>query len=257
MLIYIKRFLKKTISVFREKVVNANKNNYFDPPAIWIESIFKETNINVVQVGSNDGVSGDPLYKLLKKNVGWEALFIEPVPYLFEKLKANYENQPRFKFENVAINNGSYQTFYSVKNSAKLEIPNLPKWYDQLGSFYRENITKHLNGILEPYIIESRIKGFNLPDILKINKVKSIDLIHIDAEGYDWVILSQLNLNQFSPKAILFEHKHLKIEEKQKSLKYLNQHNYTIFELGCDFIGIKMNSEIERQIKKLKGVKII
>lgn len=252
-----KRFLKKAISLVVKKVVRTNEYNYFDKPSVWIEHVFKEANINIVQVGSNDGISGDPLFNLINKNVGWEALFIEPVPYLFERLKENYENQPRFRFENVAINDGAYQSFYSVKDSAKLEIPNLPKWYDQLGSFNRENITKHLNGVLEPYIIESRIQGFKLPDVLRTNKIKSIDLIHIDAEGHDWIILSQLDLNLFSPKAILFEHKHLKSEEKQKSLEYLNKHNYTVFELGCDFIGIKMNNEIQRRIKKLKGVKII
>lgn len=248
----IKKYLKRIIAIIREK----NKKQDFDPPSIWINKIFKKNKIFIVQVGSNDGINGDPLYYLIQKNKNWEALFIEPVPYLFERLKKNYQNQSRFKFENMAINDGSYQTFYSVKDSANMEIPNLPKWYDQLGSFNRENITKHLNGVLEPYIIETRIKGVYLPDILKANKINSIDLIHIDAEGYDWVILSQLDLNLFHPQAILFEHKHLKLKEKQKALEYLVQHNYTVFQLGADFIAIKLNNEIQRRIKNLKGVKI-
>jgi len=257
MLIYIKRFLKKTISVFREKGLNANKNNYFDPPSIWIESIFKEANINVVQVGSNDGVSGDPLYKLIKKNVGWEALFIEPVPYLFENLKSNYPIQERFKFENVAINDGSCQTFYSVCNSAKTEIPELPSWFDQLGSFKRENITNHLNGILEPYIEEINIQGVTLPFILTKNNIQNIDLLHIDVEGYDWLVLSQLDLKKYFPKIILYEHKHLILDEKNESLKYLKKYNYSVFQLGADYIAIKSFKKEKKILSSLKGKKII
>ncbi len=256
MLKYIKRFFRKAINSVSGKVVNTNKNKYFDPPSIWIDHIFNEAKKNIVQVGSNDGVSGDPLYNLINKNVAWEALFIEPVPYLFEKLKENYGNHPRFRFENVAINDGTYQTFYSVKNSAKLEIPNLPMWYDQLGSFNRKNITKHLNGVLEPYIEEINIKGATLPYILNSNKIKSLDLLHIDAEGYDWVVLSQLDLKSFKPKIILFEHKHLSSLEKEQSLGFLKRYNYSVFKLGWDFICIKTNATNLKLIKKLKGVKV-
>ncbi|MBK7697246.1 MAG: FkbM family methyltransferase [Saprospiraceae bacterium] len=37
----------------------------------------------------------------------------------------------------------------------------------------------------------------------------SIDLLHIDTEGYDWEILKQLRLAKYFPRPIIFEHKHL------------------------------------------------
>ena len=37
------------------------------------------------------------------------------------------------------------------------------------------------------------------------NDIKELSLLHIDAEGYDWKILSQLDLECFNPKIILFE----------------------------------------------------
>ena len=249
----IKKYLKKVISIINTK----KRPEDFDIPSLWIEKILKEDTIFIVQVGSNDGISGDPLYDLIQKNKNWEALFLEPVPYLFEKLKKNYQNQSRFRFENVAINDGTIQTFYSVKDSVKTNIPNLPKWFDQLGSFKRENITKHLNGVLEPYIEETNIKGVTLPYILNANKIKSIDLLHIDAEGYDWVVLSQLDLKYFTPKIILFEHKHLSPEEKEQSLDFLKKYNYSVIKLGWDYICIKTNSKNLKLLKKLKGVKVI
>src|SRR5690606_24164700 len=108
-----------------------------------------------------------------------------------------------------AINDGSQQIFYSVKENAKNHIPNLPCWYDQLSSFKKENILKHLNGTLEPFIEETLINGLTLDQLLQNNNVKDISLLHIDTEGYDWKILSQLNLGRFNPSIILFEYKHL------------------------------------------------
>src|SRR5215475_11098250 len=62
-----------------------------------------QANPCVVQIGSNDGNTNDPLHKLLIDNPAWQALLIEPVPFLFEKLVANYPREDRFKFANVAV----------------------------------------------------------------------------------------------------------------------------------------------------------
>lgn len=36
----------------------------------------------VVQIGSNDGMTADPLYCILHEHPSWKALLVEPVPYL-------------------------------------------------------------------------------------------------------------------------------------------------------------------------------
>ncbi len=247
-----RKFLKRTYSN-----ISHLGNIPFDPPSIWIEKILTKNNIFIVQVGSNDGITGDPLHSLILKNKDWNVLFIEPVPTLFENLIRNYPDQERFKFENVAINDGSFQIFYSVHNSAKTELPELPSWFDQLSSFKRENITNHLNGILEPYIEEINIQGVTLPFILSKNHIQNIDLLHIDVEGYDWLVLSQLDLKKYFPKIILYEHKHLSLDEKKESLKYLKKYNYSVFQLGADFIAIKSIKKDKKIVNTLKGQKII
>lgn len=249
----IKGFIKNVFSIINTK----KKIEYFDRPAIWIEKILNQDSVFIVQVGSNDGVNSDPLYNLIQKNKNWEALFIEPVPYLFEKLRNNYKNQSRFIFENLAINDGSRQTFYSVNDSVKNKIPDLPKWYDQLGSFKRGHITKHLDGILEPFIDETIVNGATLQSVLNRNGIEKIDLLHIDAEGYDWLVLSQLDLMKFTPKIILYEHKHLSIEEKNHSLEFLKINNYSVYKLGSDFISIKSSTTNFKSFNGLKGIKVI
>jgi FkbM family methyltransferase len=228
------------------------KDTLYDTPSIWLNKLLNEDNVQIVQIGSNDGVNGDPIYNLIKKNAKWRALFVEPIPYLFERLNNNYGTDSRFSFENVAINDGTKQIFFSVKEEANIDLPNLPRWYDQLGSFNKENILKHLDGILEPYIIETELLGMSLNELFKKNNIQGITLLHIDAEGYDWKILSQLNLDYIKPQVILIEHKNLARIEKQSLINFLRS-DYLVFRLGGDLIGILNNHENKNEVKALKG----
>lgn len=223
------------------RILKSDKNT----PTFWINKYLKDIELTVVQIGSNDGITGDPIFELIKKNKRWKVLFVEPVPYLFEKLKKSYGQESRFIFENIAINNGSKQVFYSVNEEVNKQIPNLPNWYDQLGSFYRENIVKHLNGVLEPYILETEVDGLSLSSFFKRNGVDNVTLLHIDTEGYDYKILSQLNLKQYHPTIILFENKHLQDLEKKESILLL-RNGYYIFEFDGDFLCI-MKSKINKR----------
>jgi len=197
-------------------------------------------NTQIVQIGSNDGKSADPIYDLVHKNKKWKVLWVEPVPYLFNRLQENFPNEDRFSFENSAINDGSRQVFYYVHKDANKKISNLPRWYDQIGSFERSHILKHLDGRLEPYIVELEIHGITLQDLFDKYFIQSIGLLHIDTEGHDWKILSQLDLKLYKPNVILFEHKHLNEIEIKDSIKFLNK-NYFIVDMERDFLCIRRN----------------
>lgn len=70
-----------------------------------LESFSKATKqVNFIQIGCCDGVTGDPLHDLILKNQ-WSGILIEPVQYLFERLKANYQECNNLIFCNVAISN--------------------------------------------------------------------------------------------------------------------------------------------------------
>jgi len=219
-------------------------------PAFWFDKKLNTQDAFIVQIGSNDGKTGDPLFPLLQKNKNWKALFVEPVPYSFKKLKANYPDTNRFAFENVAINQGEPLTFYWVDHSAKTEIPNLPYWFDQLGSFNRQHILNHFDGALEPFIRSKKLEGLTLPTLFERNQIEKINILHIDTEGYDWKILSQLDLNKFQPDFILMEYNHLSKEELQQTTTFLKS-KYTLFNLGIDMLAVHNSASPEL----LKGMK--
>ncbi len=259
--IRLKNFLKR-IPLLGKLIIRLNrkifvlKDEPYDEPAIWLNNLLEGDKVQIVQIGSNDGITGDPIYDLVKKNNKFRALLVEPIPYLYEKLKRNYGNDSRFLFENVAVNDGTQQIFYSVREEAKIDLRDLPFYYDQLGSFNKENILKHLYGVLEPYIEEVLLTGVTLEELFKRNQIEEIALLHIDTEGYDWKILSQLNLNNIKPEIILIEHKHLDKVEKVSLINFLKT-DYLIFRLGGDMIGITKNHVNVSAVTKLKGEPII
>ncbi len=201
-------------------------------PARHIQKILrKQKNLFLLQIGSNDGMNGDPIFAALTLQPSWEALLVEPVPYLFERLKLNYAGNNRVQFANVAIaDECTTSTFYYLEASAKLHVPGLPAWFDQLGSFDSSHIIKHLGVGVEPFIRTLDIPTVSLPTLLECQNVSKIDVLHIDTEGYDWKILRQLDLKVFRPKVILFEHKHLQESERLEALAFL-QPSYRITDL--------------------------
>lgn len=225
-------------------------------PSFWISRVLPDHEGVAVQIGSNDGKTGDPLHNWLMSKKGWSAVFVEPVPFLFERLKATYSGEKRFTFENAVINDGSEIQFFWVSQDARSELPDLPFWWDQLGGFSREHITNH-NPELEPFIESTTLPGISLTDLFERHELDRIDLLHIDAEGADYKILSQLNLDLFHPRVILYERKHLSEDEHKKSLQFL-QKVYVLFNLGADMLAIskEANKAMQATLKPLRGARV-
>jgi len=193
-----------------------------------------------VQLGSNDGLNGDPLHDLIQSNPEWRGIFVEPVRYAFDRLRSNYNDEKRFVFENIAIADSSGEAdFFCVSEDAKRELEDLPDWYDQLGSFNREHLVKHLEGRLEPFILMERVKCETLAGLLDRNHVTKIDLLHIDVEGFDYNILKQIDFLRHSPEVILFEHKHLTPENQRNARFLLAKYEYTLAQFGGDTVALR------------------
>jgi FkbM family methyltransferase len=206
--------------------------------AFWLRLLLPTSNAQIVQIGSNDGMTGDPISTLIRQRPGWRALFVEPIPIYFERLKRNYGDDPRFSFENVAIAEQEGQlTFYWVNEEAKQHLPDLPDYFNQLGSFNRSHIVSKLNGVLEPYIVSSPISAIRLGTLLERSRISQIDLLHTDAESYDYKIISQLDLTRYQPRLILFEHINLTAEEKRSAIQFLSDH-YHLYYLGFEILAV-------------------
>lgn len=227
-------------------------------PGYWCMELLGGKPASVVQIGSNDGKTGDPLHELFQKNAQWRGLFVEPVPYLFERLKANYPDSGRFLFENAAISQRAGKLpFFYVDPSARASLPELPYWFDQLGSFDASRIKSELDGKLEPFVRSIDVEAIELSTLWERHHINHIDLLHIDTEGHDWAILQQLDLERFAPALLLYEYNHLSTEALNQSLQFLAPHYHT-FDVGIDVFAVRKDaatadlSELQRHLKPLK-----
>ena len=220
-------------------------------PTFWIGRRFGQQTIQCIQIGSNDGVLGDPLHQILLKNEQWRALFVEPIPYYFEELKRNYGNSERFKFENAAITIQMEQKFYMVSRAARKDLPDLPYWCEQLGSFDRDHIEKQYDGKLRPYIEELNVQCLTLNELLERHGIEGFEVLHIDAEGHDWIILQQLKTLPFRPAFILFEKVHLSESDLTAAANFLYP-DYHLFDVGLDLFAAhrQKNEELILEMNK-------
>lgn len=235
---YIKRF--PSAYNYLQKVYGFYHLHTEPPVQKQIQKLFEnKSSVFFVQVGSNDGLKGDPIRSLITRHKEWKGIFIEPVGFLFERLKNNYNHEHRFIFENVAIGTEEkHLKFYYVSEEANKALRyELPYWYDQLGSFDKNHIFKHLGYKIEPYIVEEDIKCVPIQEIFDRNSITAIDLLHIDTEGFDYKILSQVNFERYQPLIILYEHRHLSLEEREKAKSLLKTVGYALVEYRGDTLA--------------------
>ena len=204
-------------------------SNYFDSD---------DVEKGIIQIGSNDGVSGDPLFDYItKKRI--PAVLVEPVPSLYKKLKNNYSSYGNVHCVNAAIAaEKGHMPFYVVDNTDGL----FPNYFAQLGSFDKSVIERQKRDYPE---VLDHIKSINVPcmtfeELVATSGLDTCPFIHIDAEGYDLDILENVDVNRFGYKVILFEHVHLDQDRYRNYLKHLYAAGYRVREGLTDTIAIRI-----------------
>ncbi len=190
-----------------------------------------------IQIGSNDGVQLDPLRTQLRSSQ-WRGVMIEPVPHIFRKLCENCrEYASRVTFMNVAIaSKDSTLPFYYLRPASSEERNQLPEFYDMLGSFNKEVVLSHAPYIprIEERIICANVDALSFDSLCKHLGVSQIDLVHIDAEGYDFEILKNIDLSTYRPIVLIYEHHHLNAYDRAACEHRLKGYGYDIISYGMD-----------------------
>jgi len=190
-----------------------------------------------VQIGSNDGVQGDPICDLARDR-GWSGILVEPVPFLVERLKKTYGNQEKFKIYNVAVaDSPGKRPFYYLDQGAGPTL-GLPYWYDQLGSFNRDHILKHFRCSVEDFIRMDMVECMTFEQILDDSGLETFDVLHIDTEGFDYKVLEQIDFDRVRPAVIIYEHKHLTPGEKKDAAHRLRSNHYKVETVGHDCLCV-------------------
>lgn len=187
-----------------------------------------------VEVGSNDGEQHDHLRPLIRSRP-WRGIMVEPVPYVFERLRAGYGDLDRVVLENAAIaDRDGRLPFFHLAEAAEGE--ELPRWYDGIGSFSRDNVLahgRHIDGIAAR-LVETEVPCLTFESLLRKHGVDRVDLLLVDTEGYDWELLRAIDLQPRIPRLVVYEHYHLSAADRAACRAHLERHGYETMEEGFD-----------------------
>ncbi|MEP6698577.1 MAG: FkbM family methyltransferase [Verrucomicrobiota bacterium] len=217
------RFVLRRHLVLREQRSNVFQRRHTDAllsdfAAVLPEAVF-------VQIGANDGYTGDPIYPLLTRpGSRWRGVLVEPVADLFAQLSQRYAHLPALHLEQAAI--GESDGNIVIHHLGRREGDNL--WLQQLASLDPELLRENARrlGLDEVVTISETVPCLTVASLLRRHGLTKLDLIAIDTEGMDWNILRQFDLEKLRPKLILYEHQHLSVEEREQLQALLARHNY-------------------------------
>ena len=179
-----------------------------------------------VQIGAFDGKLDDPLYPLVCRN-NLSGIVVEPQSRAIELLQQNYADQPGVKLIQAAISHKAEERdFYSTRSYAS-----------PAASFDKQHLIRH--GISDDEIICQKVNCIPLMQLLGQQDVHSIDVLQIDAEGYDYEIIKQVDFDLVQPNIIRFEHMHLSDEDLNECINKLAPLGYRFINEGLDTIAIK------------------
>lgn len=189
-----------------------------------------------VEIGANDGQRLDPLSNYIVKD-DWTGVMVEPVPYVFERLRRHFEGNGRIAVENAAIadREGS-RPFYHLAEAAGDEGGAPIWWYDAIGSFEREHLYKHESVIpnLESRVRQIDVECMTVGDLLRKHGMDAVDLILIDTEGYDAEIVGSIDFDRIRPRLLIYEHHHLADEARADCERRLRGLGYELLADGLD-----------------------
>ena len=191
-----------------------------------------------IQVGSNDGRTGDPLWTF-RRYPHWRGILVEPVNYVFQRLVTNYSPwRHRFIFENAAIaREGGTRTFHYFDQSDTLTAG-----YDQLGSLDGQLLQRRARALPGANIVSASVNCLTFSQLCEKHHVSRLDLLHIDAEGADGEILEQVDFTKYRPGVLFYEHKHLSTADQQHTNQRLGRAGYECVRIGIDTLAVRRAS---------------
>jgi hypothetical protein len=93
---------------------------------------------------------------------------------------------------------------------------------------------------LKPHVVKENVTCLTLSDLISKHGVKRVDVLQLDAEGYDYRILRQFNFEKFRPFIINFEIVNLRKGELAQCKQILEKHDYLYAKTGYDLLAVAL-----------------
>ena len=235
------KLLKKISSLFGYKLVDKNyiknnriiENNTYLTINKVLNFLFSDNKINcLIQIGANDGLRFDILNQYIKK-YKIKSILVEPIKKTFDDLVENYNNYNNVIFENVAISvNNQISHLYKINHSKEKKYRS--EHFKGIMSFDKNHLIKH--GVKKNDIIKEDVQSTSINNLIKKHNLDMVDLLFIDAEGYDVDIIEDFFKTSLLRPIIIFEYLHVSNQKFKDLVNYLNKNKYFFFSLNENIV---------------------
>jgi FkbM family methyltransferase len=179
-----------------------------------------------IQVGANDGRRDDPIQHLVRR-YHWRGLLLEPVPWVFEKLVANYRDEPQLLLVNAAI----------FARDGVVDLWTDPDSDGLMSSFDFANPARYLRS---SRLQKISVEALSMRTLIRRHAIDRIDLLQIDAEGYDHEIIKMLLEDDLPlPRLIRYEHVMLSASDRVDCSALLASRGYRMLRDRIDTIAYR------------------
>jgi FkbM family methyltransferase len=189
-----------------------------------------------VQVGGFDGITGDPIYNLVR-HYNIPGIIAEPQPTPFARLEQHYRDQPNVMMKNVAVDWETGTRKMYVIEPGHDDHP----WVYQLASFRKEVVLHHCETLpaLAGWIQEIDLPCLSFVDLVKEAGIDDIGLLQIDTEGFDYDILQMAFDAGHRPMVVHYEHFHLTVEDRVLAKSLLDSFGYSYEKGHMDVLAVR------------------
>ncbi len=172
--------------------------------------------VTFVQVGANDGSSGDPLRPCIVDS-DWTGLLIEPHPEAFSALQRLYEGAGnRIKLVNKAI----------TQHQAMVDLLEPDTRFGSRTATIVPNSGWARNC---PIKRRFQVDGIPLSALLREHEMQRVDVLQIDVEGYDFEAMTTLDFSVTRPSLISYEDRHFFPPKKRtEAVNFLRAKGYKV-----------------------------
>ena len=184
--------------------------------------------ITIFQVGAFDGANNDPIHRHAVSGLA-RCILLEPNPSSFARLQETYAGVPNVTLLQVAANEQDGEAYmYRVKAERADSEDD-----QQMTSFDPKHLEKH--GKTADDMERITVSCRSLSSLVNELGLTKIDVLQIDAEGFDAAVVRMaLNMGVL-PDVINFEHIHLSHADRQPLFDQLTAKNYL---LGYDAMNL-------------------
>lgn len=216
-----------------EKTLESNEITALEAAIAGIISV--SNHVVIFQVGANDGVTVDPVRRILERhNKRVSGVLIEPQYEAMTQLKINYSGFPNIYFENCAVSDTTEIKLYRIKDKyQKLYKGIIASGITSSNYEFVLRKTKLVDAKVEPTeIVEAVVYSAQTLDSIMAKYIQlsgDAFIIQVDAEGYDDAVIFTLTLEEHKPALINYEFSNLTTERHEALRSHLREHSYSIF----------------------------